>query len=183
MITWQEAAAWERIQISDDMVRSNVTKFSITAQEYVQFPYVTFLGLVHANRHWFVAEKRQSFQKLLEDWRHKTNTEVKVKQSPFTRWRHMHRGSRGPAPLILHLSDRWRWEVHVTPWPLYPPPPPPWIKSHLYPPNRWRTIWTIWRTEISFAPAGNTTPNRPTHNIVTILATLSWLWGCIICIL
>jgi hypothetical protein len=30
------------------------------------------------------------------------------------------RGSRGIAPLILNLGDRWRWVGSITPWILSP---------------------------------------------------------------
>jgi hypothetical protein len=39
----------------------------------------------------------------------------KEKVSLSTPWRHICRGSRGIAPLILNLNTRWRWVVKFIP--------------------------------------------------------------------
>lgn len=62
-------------------------------------------------------------------------------------------GSGVVAPVIRRYEAKWKWEVRIRPWPLYPQ------KSRPVP-NKWEAgwtpaaVWSFWKEEMFFSMSG-----------------------------
>ena len=89
-----------------------------------------------------------------------------------------YRGSRGIAPLILNISNRWRWVVNFMSH-----MPCVWDRTSVYL-KVWLSpgpIWTFWTKERSLAPSRIQTPDLPAHSPYAVLTMLLWL--AMLCVL